>query len=508
MQAIANKGKEHTVNMTEGAILPLIVRFAIPLLLGNLFQQLYNMVDAWVIGQTGMDAAYAAVGNVGPVTNILIGFFSGFATGAGVLISQSFGRGDHDTVRRCVHTATALTLILSVIFTVLGMCLTPWITSVIFEGSTGASEITPYATDYLMIYFAGITGLLIYNMGSGILRAVGDSRHPLYFLIAAAAVNIVCDFIFVFGLNLGVRGVALATIFSQAASAILTVIQLLRVQSSIRLLPRRIKLELPILRQIVRLGLPAAIQVGLTAFANVFVQSYIAGADGNQTLNLAGFTTYSKVDQIIFLPLTSLGLAITTFVGQNVGVGNYKRAKKGTLQTVALTYGIVASLILLIWIFSPPISAIFNANEGVVSIAVMLLRTIIPFFLFCPLNQVLAGSLRGLGKSGAPMVCMLSCFVGVRQIYLFVMSKYISNSLMSIVLSYPVGWASCAVIILITYLLLEKREASCHPTPDLSSQEDPEALVQSAPSGLTPAEFSDNDSALSTVDDTAECKEI
>lgn len=493
MHIVANKSKAHTVNMTEGAILPLIVRFAVPLLLGNLFQQLYNMVDAWVIGQTGMDAAYAAVGNVGPVTNILIGFFTGFATGAGVLISQSFGRGDHDTVRRCVHTATALTLILSVVFTVLGVCLTPWITSVIFEGSTGASEITPYATEYLTLYFAGITGLLIYNMGSGILRAVGDSRHPLYFLIAAATVNIIGDFVFVFGLNMGVRGVALATILSQAASAILTVIQLLRVDSSIRLLPRQIKLELPVLKEIVRLGLPAAIQVGLTSFANVFVQSYIAGADGNQTLNLAGFTTYSKVDQIIFLPLSSLGLAITTFVGQNKGVGDYKRARKGTMQTLALTYGIVAALIALIWIFSPPISAIFNANESVVELAVMLLRTVIPFFLFCPLNQVLAGSLRGLGKSVAPMVCMLSCFVGIRQVYLFVMSNYISNSLMSIVLAYPAGWVCCAVAILITYLTIEKRESlrhMPHSTAD-ASEEQP-----------------DNSDPSESIDESAECKSI
>ena len=499
--------------MTEGAILPLIVRFAIPLLLGNLFQQLYNMVDAWVIGQTGMDAAYAAVGNVGPVTNILIGFFSGFATGTGVMISQSFGRGDHDTVRRSVHTATAMTLILCVVFTVLGVCLTPWITSVIFEGSTGASEITPYATDYLIIYFAGITGLLIYNMGSGILRAVGDSRHPLYFLIVAAAVNIVCDFIFVFGLNLGVRGVAFATILSQAASAVLTVTQLLRVQSPIRLSPRRIRLELPILKEIIRLGLPAAIQVGLTSFANVFVQSYIAGANGNQTMNLAGFTTYSKVDQIIFLPLTSLGLAITTFVGQNVGVGDYKRAKKGTLQTVALTYGIVIALISIVWIFSPAISRIFNANDGVVDIAVMLLRTVTPFFLFCPLNQVLAGSLRGLGKSLAPMICMLSTFVGLRQVYLFVTSNFISNSLMSIVLAYPVGWICCAIAILSTYILLSRREEERHISADENSSVEALAINLGTPLAqeisLDDAAPSDRecDPDFSDSEQSSECKD-
>ncbi len=455
------QNSRHTLDMTQGAILPLIIRFAIPLLLGNLFQQLYNMVDAWVIGQTGIDAAYAAVGNVGPVTNILIGFFSGFATGAGVLISQNFGKGDHEKVSRSVHTATAMTLILSAVFTLLGVLLTPWICNVIFE-TNGGSDVTPYAIEYLTIYFAGSTFLLIYNMGSGILRAVGDSRHPFYYLVFAAITNIIGDLIFVFVFDMGVRGVAIATVLAQAVSAFFTIRQLLIIDSSVRLLPKKIRLEFSILGEIVRLGLPAAIQVGLTAFANVFVQSYIAGADGNQTLNLSGFTTYSKVDQIIFLPLTTFGLAITTFVGQNVGVGDYKRAKRGTLLTVALTYVTIILLIGIVWIFSPPIARIFNATPEVVDIAVMLLRTITPFFLFCPLNQVLAGSLRGLGKSMAPMIAMLTCFVGLRQVYLFVMSNYISNNLISIVLSYPVGWFACAIFITTLFFILHNKEEKKH----------------------------------------------
>lgn len=450
-----------TLDMTQGAILPLIVRFAIPLLLGNLFQQFYNMVDAWVIGQTGVDGAYAAVGNIGPIINIFIGFSSGFATGAGVLIAQSFGRGDSDKVSRSVHTASALTIVMSVVFTLLGVLLTPWICNVIFEKGTG-SEITPYAVDYLTIYFLGTTFLMIYNMGSGILRAVGDSRHPFYFLVISAIVNIIGDLIFVFGLGMGVRGVAIATVIAQAVSALLTVRELLRAENAIRLFPKRIHLDLSILKDIIRLGLPAAIQVGLTSFANAFVQSYIAGADGNQTLNLAGFTTYSKVDQIIFLPLTSLGLAVTTFVGQNVGVGNYKRVRRGTFLAVSLSYAITVTLILILYIFAPGISRIFNANPEVISISVMLLRTITPFFVFSPLNQVLAGSLRGLGKSMAPMITMLSCFVGVRQIYLFVVSNFVSNSLLSIVLSYPVGWFTCAMATLPTCLFFLKREEKKH----------------------------------------------
>ena len=450
-------GTKHTMDMTEGAMLPLIVRFAIPLLLGNLFQQFYNMVDAWVIGQTGIDEAYAAVGNVGPVINIIIGFFSGFATGAGVLISQSFGKGDHEKVNRSVHTATAITLILCALFTLLGVLLTPWVCNLVFEKGEGSS-VTPYAIEYLTIYFAGISFLLIYNMGSGILRAVGDSKHPFYYLVYAALTNIVLDLVFVFGLKMGVAGVALATVLAQGVSAFFTVLRLLRIDGSVRLFPKKIALDWSLVKEIVRLGLPAAIQVGLTAFANVFVQSYIAGADGNQTINLGGFTTYSKIDQIIFLPMTTFGLAITTFVGQNVGVGNYKRAKQGTFLTIGITYVTIAVLISFVWIFAPAISRIFNANPEVCDIAVTLLRTITPCFLFSPLNQILAGSLRGLGKSSAPMIAMLTCFVGLRQVYLYIASNFISNSLISIVISYPVGWLTCALMILPMYLYLQNKE--------------------------------------------------
>jgi Na+-driven multidrug efflux pump len=227
-------------------------------------------------------------------------------------------------------------------------------------------------------------------------------------------------------------------------------------------LPKKIALDFPLVKEIVRLGLPAAIQVGLTAFANVFVQSYIAGADGNQTLNLSGFTTYSKVDPIIFLPMTTFGLAITTFVGQNVGVGNYKRARKGTFLTIGLTYATIAVLILIVWIFAPGVSRLFNSNPEVCDIAVMLLRTLGPCYLFCPLNQLLAGSLRGLGKSSVPMITMLTCFVGLRQVYLFITSNYISNSLLAVVLSYPFGWFTCAMMIAPMYLYLQRKEEKKH----------------------------------------------
>lgn len=468
MTAVKNRsfsGGRKTMDMTTGAIMPLIIRFAIPLLLGNLFQQLYNMVDAWVIGQTGVNGAYAAVGSIGPIINILVGFYSGFATGAGVIIAQYFGKKDNNSVQKAVHTTVLGMLILCVAFTIVGVASTPAILRMMLKGE--GNEVYVYAKQYLTIYFAGVSGLMIYNTGSGILRAIGDSRRPFYYLVAAAVTNIVLDLVFVFGLNMGVRGVALATIIAQFVSAALTLITLMRTDTAVKLDFHLLQIDRDMLRKIVMLGFPAALQMALTAFANVFVQGYIAGADGNQTYNLGGFTTYSKVDQFLFLPVQSLAHAITTFVGQNIGVGNRERAKRGTYYTIALSLGIVAVLILIIMLMAPALAVIFNPDVNVVEVAVRLLRFLTPFYLVCCINQIFAAALRGQGNSTVPMITMLSCFVGVRQIYLFVVSNYVSNNLIALVVSYPVGWISCALAITIFYLVIQKRQGR---TPLIASK--------------------------------------
>lgn len=446
-------GGGKTIDMTEGSILPLIIQFAIPLLLGNLFQQFYNMVDTWVIGQTGVNSAYAAVGSIGPVTNILIGFYSGFATGAGVIISQFFGKKDSEGVKRAVHTTVLGMLILCVLFTAVGVLSTPAILKMML-GDT-ASDVYRHAKDYLVIYFWGISGLMIYNTGSGILRAIGDSRRPFYYLVVCAVINVVLDLLFVFGFDMGVRGVAFATILAQAVSAVLTVIKLLTTDTVVRVEPRRLHIHSDMLKSIVLIGFPAALQMSITAFANVFVQGYIAGADGNQEFNLGGFTTYTKIDHFLFLPIQSLSLAITTFVGQNVGVGDHKRARRGVYYTIGIGLCISALLILLIMLFAPALSAVFNSDPNVVEVATRLLRFLTPFYLVCVFNQVFAAALRGEGKSIIPMLTMLSCFVGVRQIYLYVMSSFVSNDLITLTVAYPVGWISCALVITLFYHLVQ-----------------------------------------------------
>ncbi len=446
-------GGGKTMDMTSGSIMPLIIRFAVPLLLGNLFQQLYNMVDTWVIGQTGVNGAYAAVGSVAPIINILIGFYSGFATGAGVVISQYFGRKDNKSVQKAVHTTIYGMLILCVLFTILGAVSSPLLLKMMLKDASG--EVYIYAKQYLTIFFAGVSGLMIYNTGAGILRAIGDSRRPFYYLVVAAAINVGLDFLFVFGFDMGVRGVALATITAQFVSAALTLVTLVRTDTAVRLDFRRLKMDAEMLKKIVVLGFPAALQMSITAFANVFVQGYIAGADGDQTYNLGGFTTYSKVDHFLFLPVQSLSLAVTTFVGQNIGVGNRERARRGTYYTIGLSLGIVAVLILTIMLSAPMLAAVFNPDENVVAVAVRLLRFLTPFYLVCCFNQVFAAALRGEGNSTVPMITMLTCFVGVRQIYLFVVSRFISNDLIALTVSYPVGWISCAIVITTFYHVIQ-----------------------------------------------------
>lgn len=442
--------------MTEGNIFRQLVAFTLPLLVGNLFQQLYNMVDTWVIGQTGQNGAYAAVGNVGPIINILIGFFSGLATGAGVVISQYYGKHDEKKVHDTVHTAMAITLILCVVFTVVGVAMTPMILRMMLhtDGNVADDSAYPFAKTYLTIYFAGVAGLLIYNMGAGILRAVGDSQRPFYFLVVSAVTNTVLDLLFVFVFHWGVVGVAAATVIAQALSAACAVFVLLRADNCVRLRLREISLDGGVLKKIVIVGFPAGFQMALTAFSNVFVQSYISGVavePALQTVNLSGWTTYSKVDQFIFLPMQSLALGATTFVGQNLGVGNVGRARKGTYTAYLMATITTVVIMIPVMIFAPGISSVFNRDPDVVATSAMLLRFITPFYLFCCVNQIFSGAMRGAGNSVAPMIIMLCCFVGFRQIYLFVMSNFISNELLPIGLSYPAGWIACATTLLVYY---------------------------------------------------------
>ena len=437
------RGAKRDVDMTQGSIVRHIVAFAFPLVLGNLFQQLYNTVDTWVVGNFVSNEAFSAVGTVGPIINMLIGTFMGLASGAGVVISQYYGAKRNEDVSRAVHTAIVMTLILAALFTVAGNCMIPYMLRLMNTPPT----VLPESTTYLRIYFSGVVGLMVYNMGAGVLRAVGDSKRPFYFLVVCAVLNTVLDLLFVLGFHMGVEGVALATIISQGVSAMLVVITLMRSDNCIRLTPSRLRINWAMLKKIFMVGIPAALQMAVTSFSNVFVQSYINffGADC-----MSGWTAYAKVDQLLFLPMQSIALASTTFVGQNLGCGQTDRARRGV--TVSLVIAVCSTVLLMIpvLVFASPVVAFFNSKPEVVAYGTMLLRLLTPFYVLCCFNQIYAGALRGAGNSKAPMVIMLISFVAFRQVYLFIMSR-ICNEIVPIALGYPAGWLLCSTLSAIYY---------------------------------------------------------
>ena len=430
--------------MTTGSVYGLLIRFSVPLLLGNLFQQLYNTVDTWVVGNYVGKEAFSAVGTVTPIINMLIGFFLGLSIGTGVVISQYYGAKQEDKVSDTVHTALVVTFILGVLFTAIGVCMTP----AMLRFMKTPAEVFPEAQRYLTIYFSGIFGLLLYNMGAGILRAVGDSQRPFYFLVLSTTLNIALDLLFVIRFHMGVAGVAYATILAQGLSAVLVLILLMRAKNCCRVSLPALRLHRGPFKQIVRMGIPAALQRAITSFSNVFVQSYINyfGADC-----MGGWTAYTKIDAFLFLPMQSVASGATTFVGQNLGTNDVVRARKGVRAAMIIAMSCNLLLTIPVMIFAPQMVRFFNDTPEVVRYGTLFLRLISPFYVFCCANQVLSGSLRGAGDSKTPMYIMLASFVLFRQAYLFLVTRFVSNTILPVALSYPAGWLVCTVVTSLYY---------------------------------------------------------
>lgn len=440
--------KKRDIDMTQGNIIGHIVRFSIPLLIGNLFQQLYNTIDTWVVGNYVSNEAFSAVGSVAPIVNMLIGAFTGLASGAGVVISQYYGAGRQDKVQESVHTAITMTLILTVFFTAIGILFAPYAVSITNLHENSVDD----AITYLAIYFSGMVGLMLYNMGAGILRAIGDSTRPFYYLVVCAVLNTILDLVFVLVFHMGVEGVALATILSQAVSAILVMFALLRTDSCVKLRIKKLKIELSILKKMLFVGVPAALQLGVTAFSNIFVQSYINFFDTGLPSPdyMAGWTAYLKIDQLLFLPMQSISLATTTFVGQNLGKNQVERARQGVTRAVIIAMSATAIMMIPVLIFAPSIVGFLNNKPEVIVNGTLFLRVLTPFYIICCFNQVYASALRGAGNSKACMFIMLSSFVLFRQVYLFCMAR-IYNEVIPIAMSYPAGWIVCSVITIVYY---------------------------------------------------------
>lgn len=442
VHAFAHRRKD--VDMTQGSIARHLFSFALPLLLGNIFQQLYNTVDTWVVGNFVSNEAFSAVGSVTPIVNLLIGLFMGLSTGAGAVISQFYGAKQTNQVQDAVHTAISMTLCLGVVFTAVGILFTP----LMLQLMKMPENVMPDATTYLRIYFSGAMGLMLYNIGSAILRSVGDSRRPFHFLVVCALLNILLDLVFVLVFRMGVAGVAWATILSQSISAVLVLLTLIRSHEAVHLELTRLRLHWNVLKKILRVGIPAGLQLAVTSFSNVFVYSYINYFGYHF---MSGWTAYNKINQFVLLPMQSISLAITTFVGQNLGAGLPKRAKKSVAVALAMSAASAALLLIPVVIFAPSLVRFFNPVPEVVDFGTRLLRIISPFYLVYCVHDTLGGALRGAGNGKVPMLVTLCCFVGFRQLYLYVMANYICNEAIPIAMAFPAGWVLSAIIVLIYF---------------------------------------------------------
>ncbi len=435
------------MDMTTGNITSLLIKFAIPMLIGNLFQQLYNTVDSWVVGNYVGQSAFAAVGSVGPILNTAIGFFSGFATGAGVVIGHYYGAKDNKRLSDTVGTTMLVSLILCVFFTIVCSLTAPLMVTLMQTPAPVVAD----ATAYLTIYFYGMAGLMLYNIGSGILRAVGDSVLPLIALVISAVTNIILDLWFVIGFGMGTNGVALATDISQALSAAFILIALTVSKAPYRIVWTRLRIDGAILSRIIKIGIPTALQLAITAFSNVFVQSYINAFDEVGDC-MAGWSAYNKIDAFAMLPMQSVSLAVTTFVSQNYGAGQPERSRRGAVAGIVISCVITVILVIPIMIFAGNLVSFLtpDGSELYMYYGTLFLRYISPFYFLCIVNQILAGILRGAGESRAPMLIMLGSFVLFRQIYLFTLTR-LSSSVMVITFAYPAGWAVCSLLMYIYY---------------------------------------------------------
>ncbi|PST42319.1 MATE family efflux transporter [Faecalibacillus faecis] len=439
--------KGNTQDLTKGSIVKAIILFSVPLLIGNLFQQLYNAVDSYVVGNYVGKVALAAVGASTPIINMLIGFFMGISTGAGVVIAQFFGAGDLSKMKKAIHNSIALTLVIGVVLTVIGLVFNDPILKAIGVPNDVFSE----ASTYLSIYFWSLIFVMIYNMGSGILRSVGDSKRPLYFLIFSSIINIVLDFLFVKNFGFGVAGAGYATLIAQAISAIMVMYVLMKTEDSYKVVLKDIKFDKEILLKIIKIGLPTGFQQSIVSLSNVIVQSYINIYGASV---IAGYSVTIKIDGFVNLPLQAFNMAITTFVGQNIGAKQYNRVKKGAYITTFLAMVTIGFFVVIMYFFGRDFIALFNQEKDVIDAGRLMQLTFLPFYIFLPINQVINGVLRGAGRSAVPMYVMIFSFVFLRQIYLFLVTK-VTSDVVYVFLGWPTTWVVCSLIFIVYFFKVQ-----------------------------------------------------
>lgn len=433
-----------TVDATQGVIWKQLMALFFPLWFGTLFQQLYNTVDSVVVGRFVGKAALAAVGCTGTIISLTVGIFTGIASGAVVIIAQQYGAQRGVRVRDGVHTAMLLGVILGAVFMVLGVLSAPWFLRVM---NTTADTLAD-AELYLKVYCLGMIPNVVYNMGTGVLRAIGDSRRPLYFLMAASLCNIVLDLVFVLVFDMGVLGVAVATILSQLLSAVLVVLSLMRARGeAYQLHLSQLKIGGQSLKAILRMGVPAALQSVMYSVSNIVIQTAI---NDFGTDTMAAWTAYGKMDVIFWMTVSSMGLAITTFSGQNYGAGKYDRLKKGVRVSVWLSALMAVTMSVLLVTFARPIMSIFTPDDAVLQIGVDMVRFLAPTYITYVLVELLAGAIRGAGKSLAPTLISLFGVCALRLLWLLT-AVPLHKTVAMVELSYPITWSVTSAALALYY---------------------------------------------------------
>jgi len=430
--------------LTEGSIWKAMLFFALPVFLGNVFQQLYNAFDAWCVGNYIGDDALAAVSSSGSLIFMMVSFFNGVAMGAGVIIARNFGAKQYDAMGKAIHTAIAFGLVTGALLTVAGVLLTP----IILQWMGTPAEVLPQSIEYFRFYFCGAIFTVMYNIFVGILHAVGDSKHPLYYLIFSTCVNIALDMLFVAGLGLGVGSAAIATTISQGISALLCLLHILRVDAPYRVSIRKIRFHKESLWEIIRYGLPSGVQNSVIALANVVVQSNI-NSFGKAAM--AGCGSYSKLEGFAFLPVTCFTQALSTFVGQNLGAGHHARVKKGVAFGVLCSCVIAELIGVLSYLFAPQLIGIFSETQEAIDFGTRHMRTICLFYFLLAFSHCIASVLRGAGKASVPMFTMLACWCVFRVTYITVAVKLV-NELTTVSWAYPITWTLSSIIFLIYFL--------------------------------------------------------
>lgn len=447
--------------ITEGVIWKQLLRFFFPILLGTFFQQMYNTADTIIVGRFVGTQALAAVGSTSPLINLINGFFIGLSTGATVLLSQHFGANDRQGIQDSVHAGIALSLVLGLLTAMIGLGLGPQILAL----TKVPQECMGDATLYTRIYFTGALSSMVYNMGSGILRAMGDSRRPMVFLIIGCVFNIFMDLLFVVVLKLGVAGAAIATVVSQTASALLVLTVLLRLPPDYRLHLGKLRLKAGLLRRILYVGVPAGLQFVTFDLANLLIQS---GINSFGQITMAAWTAYIKTDTLTWMISGAFGVSVTTFVGQNFGAQKYQRIRQSVKTCIGMSVALVGAMSALVLLGRWFILGIYTTDPEVIRVGAYVMLWIVPFnFIFMPV-EIFAGAMRGTGYSVVPTVitCVCACLFRVLWIFTAVVRWHTVEML---ALAYPLSWALASAVFFVAYRRgnwLRKRIAACGMTPE------------------------------------------